>query len=321
MKRIYILKVLAIIVLMGCDSTPNSNISSVKTIEIKPDYPYCSFSTHLPLSNVYVFDRQTNANEISKKILDQIGLPCNYKISAADVPNAAALIYSEDGENDERYILYNPEFMKNVSDSSKNDWVHASILAHEIGHHLIGHTLIGDNRKEMELEADMFSGFMLRKLGRSKDDATAAVRVISNNIESETHPKKSSRIAAILAGWEAADVIAQRNIDSTSSNKNEDFYIIVLHSFEDKVVAEKEKEELKNRGYKADILWIPDYPESLGSNELFSVYIGPFETELECGIAVDNYRKSHPADDFYGLLVSKNKPRMRIDGTNKISSH
>lgn len=66
-----------------------------------------------------------------------------------------------------------------------------SILAHEIGHHLLGHTIsIGSSNPQDELEADKFSGFVLYKMGASLNDAVQAIQLLGSDTDSKTHPSK-----------------------------------------------------------------------------------------------------------------------------------
>lgn len=141
------------------------------------------------------------ARDIIKEIIDVVGLKPRFEVREADVDNAAAVIY-----NGQRYILYNRQFVAAVNNAVKTDWAAVSILAHEIGHHLNGHTLSrsGSNPQD-ELEADEFSGFALRKMGASKADAQAAMRLLSDEEGSSTHPGRSARLASISKGWQTAN--------------------------------------------------------------------------------------------------------------------
>jgi hypothetical protein len=298
--------------------------SSIKILKITSEHKFCSYSSGQSIEKIYSFNSESSVNKEAQLILKNSGLPSNFKILSADVPNAAALIYSVDDGPFERYILYNPEFMKNVTDKSNNKWAQISILAHEIGHHLAGHTLVSESRKIMELEADKYSGFILRTLGSTSDDAIAAMETIGSNLDSETHPKKSTRIAAILTGWNEAEAMKTKNkkeveIKNTPIKQEEDFYIINISAIKEKKDAITEKNKLIAKGYKAGYLWIPDYPTSLSSNEYYSVYIGPFNSQYECEVAVENYRISFP--ESYGLRISENKPRLRIEGIDKVKKH
>jgi hypothetical protein len=142
--------------------------------------------------------------DIISEIMATVGLKPKFEIvSSAKVPNAAAVIM-----NGKRYVLYNAQFVAAVSNAVKTDWAGISILAHEIGHHLNGHTLDrGGSNPGDELEADEFSGFVLRKMGASVEEAVSAMRLISDEEGSSTHPGRSPRLAAITKGWNDANAL------------------------------------------------------------------------------------------------------------------
>jgi hypothetical protein len=61
-----------------------------------------------------------------------------------------------DGPN--RIIIYNQSFMSKIANNTGTDWAGISILAHEIGHHLMQHTLgVGGGRSDQELAADQIT--------------------------------------------------------------------------------------------------------------------------------------------------------------------
>ena len=141
------------------------------------------------------------ARDIVKEIIDVVGLTPRFEMREAEIDNAAAVIM-----NGRRYILYNTRFLNQVNSASRTDWAAVSILAHEIGHHLNGHTLLqGGSNPTDELEADEFSGFVLRKMGASLADAQAAMAVLSDEYETVTHPGRKSRLTAISNGWRNAN--------------------------------------------------------------------------------------------------------------------
>ncbi|MER2997726.1 membrane-binding protein [Pontibacter populi] len=145
--------------------------------------------------------KTVGARDIVKEIIDVVGLKPRFELRAANIENAAAVIY-----NGERYILYNEDFLAAINNAVHTDWGGVSILAHEIGHHLNGHTLsrAGSNPAD-ELEADEFSGFVLRKMGASLAEAQAAINLLSEEHTSATHPGRSYRLASISKGWRNAD--------------------------------------------------------------------------------------------------------------------
>jgi hypothetical protein len=142
-----------------------------------------------------------NAKDIIQQIIDVVGLKPNFEVRSARIDNAAAVIYSG-----KRFILYNPNFFASLIKSTGTKWAAVSVLAHEIGHHLNGHTLsqIG-NELQSELEADEFSGFVLRKMGASLTDAQAAMKTAAAQRATSTHPGQYDRLVAIANGWNKAD--------------------------------------------------------------------------------------------------------------------
>ncbi|OKL38436.1 M48 family metalloprotease [Pontibacter flavimaris] len=143
----------------------------------------------------------TDTRDIVQEIINVVGLKPRFELQAADIDNAAAVIY-----NGKRYILYSERFLDAINNAVHTDWAGVSILAHEIGHHLNGHTLSrsGSNPAD-ELEADEFSGFVLRKMGASMAEAQAAINLLSEEENSRSHPGRSYRLAAISKGWRSAN--------------------------------------------------------------------------------------------------------------------
>ncbi|GAB3532256.1 hypothetical protein GCM10027443_15750 [Pontibacter brevis] len=142
-----------------------------------------------------------DTRDIVQEIINVVGLKPRFELRAADIDNAAAVVY-----NGKRYILYSDSFLSSINNAVHTDWGGVSILAHEIGHHLNGHTLSrSGSNPEDELEADEFSGFVLRKMGASLAEAQAAIDLLSEEETSRTHPGKRYRLAAISRGWKSAN--------------------------------------------------------------------------------------------------------------------
>ena len=116
--------------------------------------------------------------------------------ASAETPNAEAFI----GKNGERFIFYNASFMQRVKQRTAEHWSLVSILAHEVGHHVAFHTVEGHDHK-FELDAEYFSGFVLKRLGATLDQAQAAIRLISPKDPGPTHPGLEQRLRLIVLGW------------------------------------------------------------------------------------------------------------------------
>ncbi|MDC1515952.1 M48 family metalloprotease [Polaribacter sp.] len=162
------------------------------------------------------FSSDKSADNALERILGVIGASKRFVLQPCDnINNALATSF-----NGIRYILYDKDFM-NTLDSGSN-WGNLFILAHEVGHHINGHSLdillyksiepkTLEQRRQQELEADEFAGFVLAKLEGSLDEANKIITSISDNSDDSfsTHPSRDKRLKAVRDGYKKA----------TSSNK------------------------------------------------------------------------------------------------------
>ncbi|RNF85030.1 TPM domain-containing protein [Montanilutibacter psychrotolerans] len=148
----------------------------------------------------------TDCRDMVARIMNFTGLPQNFHVVEANVPNAAALIVLGPDKLPRRVIAFNKNFMDEVRRATgNNDWAPVSIMAHEIGHHLSGHTITpGGSQPPIELEADKFSGFVLYKMGAQLVDAQKAMVTLVPEGDGPTHPGRGKRVAAIEDGWKQA---------------------------------------------------------------------------------------------------------------------
>jgi hypothetical protein len=145
--------------------------------------------------------------DLVNRIMRFTGLPQNFNVVEAPVPNAAALILVDDDQTPRRVIAFNRSFLSMVGRATgDNPWAPISIMAHEIGHHLSGHTIMpGGSQPPIELEADKFSGFVLYRMGASLSDAQHAMSaLVPAELRSRTHPARNARLDAIGQGWREA---------------------------------------------------------------------------------------------------------------------
>ena len=151
----------------------------------------------VPMQN---FASVAQGQQIIQNILNAVGRSANFEIRQANIDNAAAVAYGG-----KRYVLYNPNFINELDRRTGTEWASISVLAHEVGHHLLGHTVTGQSSNPaIELEADEFSGYALRRMGASLEDAEATMKLIASENASATHPGKASRLSAIEKGWMGA---------------------------------------------------------------------------------------------------------------------
>jgi tetratricopeptide (TPR) repeat protein len=184
--------------------------SSTDASEICDFYQNKSFATY------------RNADIALDKILDVTGMSKRFVLKECnDISNCLATTYKGI-----RYILYDRDFMDAIA-TRTNSWSSTSILAHEIGHHVNGHTLgkkettLSESR-QMEIEADEYSGFVMFKLGASLSQAQEAIRVYGSDKDDSysTHPSKDKRLRAIVKGYNKAKGQGSNNSEVQSSNND-----------------------------------------------------------------------------------------------------
>lgn len=168
----------------------------------------CSFDNEEIDKEFYSFEASSEAEQIVGEIVDAVSIAKNFVVKSSDCKNALAAV-----ENGKRFILYNTSFLEKFKEDAQTKWAAYCVLAHEIGHHLNGHDFKSDNprlRKKMELEADIFAGGVLQKLGASLDEAKAGIEMLQDKGESNTHPPARAREEAIANGWKKSEENARK---------------------------------------------------------------------------------------------------------------
>jgi hypothetical protein len=163
----------------------------------------CNFSGEESEKTYYEFDASREADSVITEILNAVSLEKNFTIKSSNCSNALATT-----ENGQRYILYNTTFLEQFKKDTRSRWAAYCVFAHEIGHHLQGHDFAQTDplkRKKMELEADKFSGGVLRMLGACLEDAQSGVSSFALVGETATHPSGAARREAVASGWKKKD--------------------------------------------------------------------------------------------------------------------
>lgn len=105
----------------------------------------------------------------------------------------------------DRFIIYNPNFMRHMEFTGGNEFVTLSIFAHELGHHVYDHTdkmnPVVKHPWDKEVEADYYSGYVLARLGAEAKDLEQSQRLMFSMWPSATHPDSYRRISSIVRGW------------------------------------------------------------------------------------------------------------------------
>ncbi len=166
---------------------------------------------------------ERTAKEAVYRIVRYSGLLPGFVVREdATVPTAIAYI-----KGHERFIAYNPAFIASIVDSSRTNWAAVSVLAHEIGHHLLGHTLDPEAMHPGdELACDRYSGFVLFSMGATMEESLAAMDASGNPHGTSRHPPRQARLEAIRQGWKEAQRLRE-HLDLPPFELHDDLQYVV----------------------------------------------------------------------------------------------
>jgi len=135
------------------------------------------------------------------QMLDSINWQENFNLREQNgINNAYATIIGN-----QRYIVYDNNFLENLDAYANTKWASLSVMAHEMGHHYRNHVVSNSgSTPAKEIEADYFSGYVMAKMGAGLNEALAAMQKIASERASNTHPAKANRLEAITKGWNYA---------------------------------------------------------------------------------------------------------------------
>ncbi len=113
------------------------------------------------------------------------------------------------------YILFNSRFLDDLSHNQMKQSPLYAIMSHELGHHFFSHTLKEGEGYNDEIDADYFSGSILKRLGVSAtmlDDVLTFFDGFKYE-ENTTHPTIQKRKEAVRKGWNnASELDKEREI-------------------------------------------------------------------------------------------------------------
>ena len=144
------------------------------------------------------FQSVYEAKQYINTMLDDINWKENFLLQEQNgINNAYATII-----RNQRYIIYDNDFLENLDNYAGTKWASISVLAHEMGHHYRNHVIDRQgSTPAKEIEADYFSGYVMAKMGATLEQAKAAMEQIASPRASTTHPAKADRLNAIGKGW------------------------------------------------------------------------------------------------------------------------
>jgi hypothetical protein len=185
------------------------------TLKIKP----CGF-VHLP--DYYFPDNLKNPDsnmiKVVENVLDATGMHLNidnknfYLAEADGFKNALAIPEPIIDQYQclfiHRYIIYDAAFINKLLATCSPAAAYV-IFSHEISHHLNGDSFMDSDastdRRQRELAADSFAGFLCYKLSLSQHfslaDCVKVYETIGDSLDTDTHPNKKLREQTFTNGW------------------------------------------------------------------------------------------------------------------------
>ncbi len=184
----------------------------------------CGYHSTDVNSDLYQIINSSNEHNVVTHIVNQItkqiGLYPNFYLIRKDgIDNCYATEFSNI-----RLIIYDIDFLsKQYNQSNVGIWSTYFIMAHEIGHHLNGHIREvnnSDDKRNMELQADEFAGFIIRKLGGDVNMISEIIKLTASKgiyAYSETHPSFVDRVTAATKGFNSADMQINQPVISNNN--------------------------------------------------------------------------------------------------------
>ena len=121
-----------------------------------------------------------------------------------------------------RYIVLNPAWLH-------DHWARIFVLGHELGHHICGHTagLMRERPWERELEADRFSGMIIRAMEQSGNltfqEAVGNAMEFLGEQGSVSHPPRYMRLQAAVEGYNSGSPCVGRQVPTGGVASNESY--------------------------------------------------------------------------------------------------
>tara|TARA_R110000868_G_scaffold118323_2_gene313900 strand:+ start:256 stop:1731 length:1476 start_codon:yes stop_codon:yes gene_type:complete len=232
------------------------------------DRKICTYTKYINVSE-YIKEypvTDTIRNEALVFQIDSILIKEN-QVRNFDIKKHKSISYSITTINDsssvttERIIVI-PNSLKSLKVISSSNIKNVLALFHAIGHELYRHILINgfDNQND-ELEADAYSGYMIKQLGVSIEDLEEVLKILefpNTNI----FPNIEKRKNAILSGWKANEINIPKGILILEKDE-------ILENFYSKKAKKYEEE---NYFILATENWIKAYQYSNGSKIDFLLY-------------------------------------------------
>ncbi len=199
-----------VVLMMGagaCDTTGKkyaADVLVIKHIQLEPATGTCFFDgadAGVKNAAITIDTASVQETRIMNAIMGFTGLPQNFKLYRGNINRAIAT-----SVNKQRVIIYNKALFQSMGVLDSAYWSAMFILAHEIGHHLAYNLSDTAGLATAELQADMFAGALLFKMGADSNQVTAVFYrgVISESDANKNRPSITKRMAVVKQSWQDA---------------------------------------------------------------------------------------------------------------------
>jgi hypothetical protein len=223
-----------VVIFTSC-SGQNSN----DTLQVEA---YSSYNNTILPSVVLLTNQTSRYDSVINNSQELIGLP-NTDIAIRTTNDFGAFSVIN-RKNQNRTFLYSPAFFDSIYSVTNTNLAIMSVCFHELAHQFYRHPLKPTAASLIyEKQADRYSGYQMCIIGATLEQALTAIQHFGNDLENETHPDKSSRIAEITKGYIDAKIKIFKDSTFFEMDKNFKSNEILFALYDTKPMSEIESME------------------------------------------------------------------------------
>jgi len=171
--------------------------TSKDTLEVEA---YSSYNNTILPPVVFLTNQTSRYDSVINNSQELIGLPNTDIAIRTTIDFGAFSVINRKNQN--RTFLYSPAFFDSIYSVTNTNLAIMSVCFHELAHQFYRHPLKPTAASLIyEKQADRYSGYQMCIIGATLEQALTAIQHFGNDIENETHPDKTSRIAEITKGY------------------------------------------------------------------------------------------------------------------------
>lgn len=166
----------------------------------------CGINGSYNITNIPIQSPENKGLKMCEDIMIHVPFPLNFTLYATKQSGTKAIAFVDESmeTTNNRFIVYNPLFLQQKGEKGSEFWISLFLFAHEIGHHAANHVFSEiDNRKNEELAADYFAGYILGRMGANRYEMSYINNIFDIQPTTE-YPSQHERFEKAISGWEQA---------------------------------------------------------------------------------------------------------------------